>query len=85
MGLFNSAVPANEVLPNALELAREIAGCAPAAVQMMKESIYTGLDWNPLNAAERESILQARTFEMQDAAEGIRALLEKRAPEFQGK
>lgn len=84
-GIVNYAVAAAEVLPKALALAEEIAACAPAAVRLMKRSIYTGLDWDPESAARRESRLQARTFQMQDAAEGIRALLEKRAPVFQGK
>jgi enoyl-CoA hydratase/carnithine racemase len=84
-GIANYAGPEEEVLPRAMALAREIAGCAPAAVRMMKQSVRTGLDWNPDAAAERESRLQAQTFQMEDAAEGIQALLEKRPPRFQGK
>ncbi|MBW1888079.1 MAG: hypothetical protein JRI52_06985 [Deltaproteobacteria bacterium] len=52
---------------------------------MMKRSIYTGLDWNPTYAAELEAHCQSRTFEMEDAKEGISALLEKRKPIFQGR
>jgi enoyl-CoA hydratase/carnithine racemase len=84
-GIANYAVEAADVLPKAMALAEEIAGCAPVAVRLMKQSVYSGLDWDPVGAAERESHLQAQTFQMQDAAEGIRALLEKRAPEFQWK
>jgi enoyl-CoA hydratase/carnithine racemase len=85
LGIFNYAVSREEVPAKAMALAEEIAGCAPAAVQMMKKSIYKGLDWDPEAAARRESVVQAQTFEMQDAAEGIKALLDKRDPEFQGK
>jgi enoyl-CoA hydratase/carnithine racemase len=84
-GIVNHATAAADVLPKAMALAEEIAQCAPAAVRMMKQSVYHGLDWDPVHAAERESRLQAQTFQMSDAAEGIRALLEKRAPVFQGK
>ena len=85
MGLVNYAVEADEVLHKAWELALEIEGCAPVAVRMMKRSIYTGLDWNPTHAAELEAHFQSRTFEMEDAKEGISAFLEKRKPTFYGR
>ncbi len=85
MGLVNYAVDRGRALEKAMELAKEIARCAPAAVRMIKSSIYRGLGWNPVDAAEVESYLQARTFEMEDGKEGIKALLEKRVPNFQGK
>jgi enoyl-CoA hydratase/carnithine racemase len=84
-GLVNYAVAKDKVMEKAMELANEIAQSAPVAVQMMKHSIYTGLDWNPVKAAEVEALYQARTFEMEDAKEGITALFEKRKPNFQGK
>ncbi len=84
MGLVNYAVEQEAVLDKALDLAKEIAAGAPLAVQLMKRSIHANLNWNPLQAAERESVLQARTFETADAKEGISALLEKRMPVFLG-
>jgi len=84
IGLANYAEFQGEVLSKAWELASEIASCAPAAVKMMKRSIYRGLDWSPENAAEIEAFCQAQTFQMQDAKEGISALLEKREPMFKG-
>lgn len=85
MGLVNYAVDRADVMEKSLALAHGIARCAPAAVQMMKHSIYQGLDWNAQRAAEMEAHVQSRTFEMSDAREGINALLEKREPRFQGK
>ena len=85
IGLVNYALDAGEVYDKAWELAKEIASCAPVAVQMIKRSVYRGLDWHPEEAAEIEAHCQSRTSEMADAAEGISALLEKREPNFQGK
>ena len=84
-GLVNYAVDKDKVMEKTMALADEIAQSAPAAVQMMKHSIYRGLDWDPVKAAEMEALYQARTFEMEDAKEGIKALFEKRTPNFQGK
>ena len=85
MGLVNYAVDKGAVMEKALALATQIARCAPVAVQMMKHSIYQGLDWDTLRAAEMEAHVQSRTFEMEDAQEGISALLERREPTFYGK
>ncbi len=85
IGLVNYALSGDEVRAKAGELAGEIAAGAPAAVRMMKQSVLQGLDWNPRKAAGMEAHCQSRTFEMQDASEGISALLEKREPNFSGK
>ena len=85
MGLVNYALPASEVMTKAMALAEEIAASAPAAVRMMKQSVHLGLDWNPVKAAIHEAHCQSRTFETDDAKEGISALLEKRQPDFSGK
>ncbi|MEE8557303.1 MAG: enoyl-CoA hydratase-related protein, partial [Myxococcota bacterium] len=84
-GLANHAVDPDQVLEKAWELAREIATAAPVAVRMAKRSIYRGLEWDPRTAAELEAHAQSRTLETQDSQEGIRALLEKRTPDFRGR
>jgi len=84
MGLVNYAEPAEQVMVRAMALAEEIASSAPVAVSMMKRSIYRGLNWDAIAAAEWEAHCQSRTFEMEDAKEGIAALLEKREPSFKG-
>ncbi len=85
MGLVNYAVPADEVLGRARELAREIATAAPLAVRWTKESIYRGLDWDPRAAARFEAHVQSRSAETEDSREGIAALLGRREPEFRGR
>jgi enoyl-CoA hydratase/carnithine racemase len=84
-GLVHYAVPAEEVLPRARELAREIASAAPLAVRWTKRSIYAGLAWDPRSAARAEAHVQSRTSETEDSREGIAALLERREPDFKGR
>ncbi len=85
IGLVNYALEEDQILNKAWEIAREIASCAPVAVRMIKRSILRGIAWDPVSAAEIEAHYQSRTFEMEDAREGITALLEKREPVFQGR
>lgn len=85
MGLVNEAVEAEEVVPRARALAEEIASAAPLAMRSTKRAIYDGLDWNPRAAARREAALQAQSVATDDAKEGMKALLEKRAPVFVGR
>ena len=85
IGLANYALEGDQVLEKAWELAEEIAACAPVAVKMIKHSIHRGIRLDPRNAAEIDSLFQSRTFEMEDAKEGVNALLEKRKPVFKGR
>lgn len=85
LGLANYAVPAEQVLARAWELANEIASAAPIAVRMTKRSLYRNVDWDPRTAAELEAHAQSRTLETEDSREGIRALLEKRKPSFRNR
>lgn len=84
LGLVHEAVPAAEVAAAARRRAEAVAACAPLAVRAMKQSLYRGLDWDPRSAARAEAFVQAATLATEDAREGIRALLEKREPRFEG-
>ncbi len=85
MGLVNRAVTADEVLPEARALAREIAANAPLVVRTTKQAIVRGLAWDAKTAARLEAPIQAESLRTEDAREGMAALLEKRVPNFHGR
>jgi enoyl-CoA hydratase/carnithine racemase len=51
----------------------------------MKKSVYRNIASDPLDALDYEAHNMSRTRETDDYKEGIRALLEKRRPEFAGR
>ncbi len=84
LGILNRAVAADDVLGEALALARAIADNAPLAVRATKRAIQRGLGLNVREGARLEAYAQAETVATQDAREGIAALLAKRPPRFTG-
>ena len=85
LGLAHCAVAPEEVAGEARRRAGALAGCAPLAVRLKKHPYSRGLAWHPRKAPERVPWAQSATFQTEDAREGIRALLEKREPRFQGR
>jgi enoyl-CoA hydratase/carnithine racemase len=85
IGILNRAVPAANVLSEAMALATTIAGNAPLAVRSTKAAIRRGLALTVREAAREEAVAQAETLATSDCAEGIAALLEKRTPVFTGR
>jgi enoyl-CoA hydratase/carnithine racemase len=84
MGLVSRAVERERVLPVALEIAEDIAAnTAPVSVALTKRLIYEGLvEPDRTASAARESRAFWWTGKQSDAAEGVRAFLEKRPPEW---
>jgi len=82
IGLVSYRVPAEELIPFALRLARKIASMPLLTTQMVKESIYAHLDCDLDAALVREAAHQSITFTTEDIKEGIAALREKRPPHF---
>lgn len=66
-------------------LAGEIAACAPVAVRASLETLRGSLTRTLDEALEIEASTQAMTFQTEDAAEGMKAILEKRKPLFKGR
>jgi enoyl-CoA hydratase/carnithine racemase len=84
IGLCAEALEAHEVLPRAMALATRIAENAPLAVRASKALLREALGWRVVAHAGLEAARQAETLASADAAEGVRALLEKRPPVFRG-
>lgn len=83
-GLFNYVLPKDEVLPKAMELAREIAENTSAmSVTLSKALLQRGLSESDPRATHLQD---SRVFlwagRSADAAEGIQSFLEKREPHF---
>ncbi|MBM4337574.1 MAG: enoyl-CoA hydratase/isomerase family protein [Deltaproteobacteria bacterium] len=83
IGLVNRVVPADRVMPEALELAEKICRNGPLAVRTAKEIALRALGQEPGFVLEKA--LAARVFASQDAREGPRAFAEKRPPKFTGR
>lgn len=88
-GLVNLVVPAGSLLSAARDLATRVAACAPLSLQAIKE-----IERATQGASEREAYrlmreselpIYRRVYASEDAAEGIRALSEKRAPVWRGR
>lgn len=83
-GLALEAVSTEKTLARAKELAAQIAGNAPLAVQALKEQL--GVDRTELvKALDREAREQAVSYGSADLGEGLKAASEKRAPAFTGR
>jgi enoyl-CoA hydratase/carnithine racemase len=75
----------SEVLPAAMDLARDIAvNAAPLPVAIAKHLIWEGVGIDLDEWRKREGKLFAQTIRHPDAREGTIAFLEKRAPEWKG-
>jgi enoyl-CoA hydratase len=85
MGLV-SRVAGDDDFPAVVdELALEISANGPVALRLLKETLrHTALRTID-EAITREANAQAETFKTEDAREGIRAMMEKRGANFQGR
>jgi enoyl-CoA hydratase/carnithine racemase len=82
-GLAGRVVPAREVLPTALTMARDIAAnCSPLVVGMAKRMIWQGMDQSLADMERLETRLLHYSMGRPDAIEGGLAFFEKRAPEW---
>jgi enoyl-CoA hydratase/carnithine racemase len=85
LGLVNRVVEPGEALAAALELATAISAGAPVAVRTAKQIANESAEWPIREAFERQRPLIQAVRDSEDASEGARAFVEKRAPVWRGR
>jgi enoyl-CoA hydratase len=85
LGLVEACLPPEELMPYAMDIAREIAGKSPIALRLAKEAARM-TEVMPLREAYRyeqnNTVFLSKT---EDAREAQLAFLEKRAPVYKGR
>jgi len=84
LGLVNRVVPREQVLDEALDLARLIAENAPVAVRNSLRMVREASDLTEADAWRLNSQLAAEVGSTKDAIEGATAFAEKRKPKWTG-
>jgi enoyl-CoA hydratase len=85
IGLVNSIVPINELMPTTLKMAEDLASKGPIALRHAKEAIMKGMDMTLEQGLRLEADLYLLLHTTKDRTEGITAFREKRDPRFEGK
>ncbi|MHB9144960.1 MAG: enoyl-CoA hydratase-related protein [Symbiobacteriia bacterium] len=84
-GLVNRVVTKETYLEEAKGLAREIAGKAPIAVRLAKDSVLRAYDGSLQQGLDFERKNFYFLFASEDKSEGMTAFIEKRQPTWKGK
>ena len=85
MGLVNKVVAPEQVLEEAEKMLRGILTMGPVALRLSIEAVDQGFDMSLEDGLKLEANLFGLVAASEDKAEGTKAFLEKRDPEFTGK
>jgi enoyl-CoA hydratase/carnithine racemase len=85
IGLANRVVPTDDVLPEALALARRLAAGPGLALAMTKKMVWNEWPMDLEAAIEQEAQAQALLLRAHDHREFYNAWMEKRDPRFLGR
>jgi len=84
-GLVNRVTPHDELAAETRHLARRLAEAPPVVIALAKRGIYRSTEYDLAAALEYETYAQRVVWTTEDAAEGIKAFVEKRPPRFLGR
>lgn len=84
MGLLHEMVEPSFVMEKAMNLARQIAANPAIATRLAKDLLYRSREMSMDEALNLAATYQSIAQRTEDHDEGVRAMLEKRTPEFKG-
>lgn len=84
-GLVSRIVPVDYLMTDIIEVAKRISEQSTVAIKIMKKASKNAYDMNSTEAMEAERMLFKAAISTEDAKEGIKAFIEKRAPVYLGK
>ena len=86
-GIINHIIPAADITAYCRDMADGIAQLAPLAIAVMKEELRVLASAHSITPRmfERVQGLRRQVYDSHDYHEGIRAFIERRAPDFTGK
>jgi enoyl-CoA hydratase/carnithine racemase len=83
MGIANRCLPADDVLPTAMEIARDIAeNVAPVSAAISKRLLWEAVDRTPEQIERLEALMHLHLFGGPDVREGPVAFLDGRTPQW---
>jgi enoyl-CoA hydratase len=85
IGLVQAVFPKDELMPEAMKLADELAAKSPLAMRYCKAAVNVAADTDITTGQGIERDLFALAFASEDQTEGMTAFLEKRPPEVSGR
>ena len=84
-GLVNRVTPPDQLMPETMAMACQIADKSPLTVAIGKEAFYRQVETDLASAYDYAADVMVRNMLVRDAEEGIGAFIEKRKPTWEGR